>query len=101
MAKTRNTGTVLTDSQNNNRTATHLSTNIIIKVDGNVVGAIQNLRITESRDIAMIAEVGTDGFIDSAPRSATNISGSCERVRYARTRVAEAFKIPLWKLLKF
>lgn len=88
---TRNTGTSLVDSQQNNRTATHLSTNIIIKVDGNIVGAVQSLSVNESRQIAMVKEVGTDGNIDSHPQSATSYTGNCTRVRFARTRITEAF----------
>lgn len=88
---TRNTGTSLVDSQQNNRTATHLTTNIIIKVDGNIVGAVQKLSFSEQRQIAMIKEIGTDGNIDSAPQSAVSYTGDCTRVRFARTRIAEAF----------
>lgn len=89
---TRNTNTAILDSQGNNRTATHLSTNIIIMVEGNAVGAVQNLSITESRPgIQMINEVGTDGHIDSAPTGSTNITGSCKRIRWGGARIAEAF----------
>jgi hypothetical protein len=88
---TRNTTTALQDRDGNNRTATHLSTNIIIKVDGNVVGAVKSLEVTESRSLKMIDEVGTDGHIDSAPSASTNITGSCTRTRFDRMRVAEAF----------
>ncbi len=91
MTATRNTTTQLQDAAGNNRTATHLSTNIVVKVDGNIIGAIKSLSINESRDIRMISEVGTDGVIDSAPSSSTQISGSCSRTRFARMRVAEAF----------
>lgn len=88
---TRNTTTALQDSAGNNRTATHLSTNIIIKVDGNVVGAVKSLEITESRGLKMIDEVGADGHIDSAPNTSTNITGRCQRTRFDRMRIAEAF----------
>lgn len=88
---TRNTRTAFTDTNGNNRTASHLSTNIIIKSRNYVVGAVQTLNITESRDVKMIDEVGTDGHIDSAPSSSTNISGNCTRVRFDKQRVAEAF----------
>jgi len=92
MPATRNTNTKLFDSQNNNRTATHLSTNIVIKVGNNVIGAVKSLDITESRgQIKMINEVGTDGHIDSAPGSSVDISGSCQRTRFDRMRIAEAF----------
>lgn len=89
---TRNTGTSLTDSAGNNATFTHLSTNIIVKVNGQSVGAIKSLDINESRSIALIAEVGTDGIIDSTPNRSTEISGSCSRTRFARMRIAEAFQ---------
>ena len=92
MASARNTKTAFDDSQGNNRTATHLSTNIIIKVPGgNIVGAVKQLAINEDRDIQSIDEVGTDGHIDSAPSKSTNISGSCDRVRFDKQRILEAF----------
>lgn len=91
MTATRNTGTALQDLNGNNRTATHLSTNIIIKVAGNVVGAVKSLEVTEARTIKMIDEVGTDGHIDSAPSASTNVSGSCQRTRFDKMRIAEAF----------
>jgi len=88
---TRNTGSVLQDTEGNNATRTHLSTNIIIKVDDNVIGAVKSLQINESREVKMIDEVGTDGHIDSAPTRSTDISGSCTRTRFGRMRIAEAF----------
>lgn len=91
---TRNTTTALQDADGNNRTATHLSTNIVIKVNGNTIGAIQSLEVDESRPLKMIDEVGTDGHIDSAPTGSTNISGSCTRTRFDRMRIAEAFSRP-------
>lgn len=87
---TRNTRSAFTDANGNNRTATHLATNIIIKVGSYVVGAVQTLSITESRAIKMIDEVGTDGHIDSAPSASTNITGNCTRVRFDRQRIADA-----------
>jgi len=77
--------------QGENTTKTSLSTMILIKVGDNAVGAVQSLQITERRDIKMIDEVGTDGHIDSAPIKSSDISGSCERIRFDRMRVAESF----------
>lgn len=89
---TRNTSTIFNDSSGHSRTATHLSTNIIVTVDGNSVGAIKSLDITEARpSIKSVTEVGTDGIIDSAPSGSTEITGSCQRTRFDRMRVAEAF----------
>ena len=81
------TGSILTANQ----TRTSLSTMIVIKVNDQAVGAVQNLNITEARDIRMIDEVGTDGHIDSAPIKSTDISGDCRRIRFDRMRIAEAF----------
>ena len=87
-----NTGSILTGSNGNgNKTSTGLSTNIIIKVGPNTVGAIQSINVDETRSIDMIYELGTDGAIDSAPKSAVKISGSCKRTRFDRMRIAEAF----------
>lgn len=87
----RNTQTQIPDNAGNNKTGTGLSTNIIVLVGGNVIGAIQELSISENRSLKMIDELGTDGHIDSAPTSATNYTGSCKRVRFDRMRMAESF----------
>lgn len=81
------TGSTLTA----NSTNVSLSTMIVIKVGDNAVGAVQRLNIDERRSIKMINEVGTDGHIDSAPDKSTDISGTCERIRFDRMRVSEAF----------
>lgn len=90
MATADNTGSIL-DDNGLNRTATSLSTNIVVEVNGVAVGAIQELNITEARTITQIDEVGTDGHIDSVPTKSTDISGTCTRIRFDKMRVAEAF----------
>jgi hypothetical protein len=89
-----NTGSITTAESGRNRTGTAVSTNIIIEVDGNAIGAIQNLQVTESRSIVMIDEVGTDGHIDSVPNKSTDVSISCNRIRFDNLRVAAAFSRP-------
>jgi hypothetical protein len=75
-----------------NKTSTAISPHILILVNGRPVGAIQTLDITESRgSIKMVDEVGTDGHIDSVPNGSTNISVTCQRTRFDRLRIAEAF----------
>ena len=86
-----NTGSTLFLDNGINKTSTAISTNIIIMVGNTAVGAVQSLAISEKRGIKMIDEVGTDGHIDSVPNVSTNITGSCQRVRFDRLRVAEAF----------
>lgn len=91
-----NTGSLTTafEDPSRNRTGTHVSTNIIIEVAGNAVGAIRQLSVNEARTIAMIDEVGTDGHIDSVPQKSTDISGSCQRTRFDGLRMAQAFSRP-------
>jgi hypothetical protein len=84
------TGSILTDA-GRNVTRTGVSTQIIIQVDGNAIGAIQSLSIKEDRSIQSIDEVGTDGHIDSVPNKSTNISGDCKRIRFDNLRIATAF----------
>ena len=86
-----NTGSQLLGANGANITDTALSTNIIIKVGPNAVGAVQSMEIREDREIRMIDEVGTDGHIDSVPVRSTNYSGTCERIRFERMRISEAF----------
>lgn len=52
-------------------TLTHLSTNIIVKVNGNAIGAIQNINFEES----------ASGLV----------KGSCNRIRFNQQRIVEAF----------
>jgi hypothetical protein len=91
MALAANTQSTLTLPNGVNKTSTAISTNIIILVNNTPVGAVQSLNIKEDRAIKMIDEVGTDGHVDSVPNQSTNISGSCQRVRFDRLRITEAF----------
>ena len=92
------TGSTLTLPGGTNVTSTAISTNILITVrDPNApggyvpIGAIQSMAISEKRSIKMIDEVGTDGHINSVPNQSTNITGTCQRVRFDKLRIAEAF----------
>ncbi len=86
------TGTLISNANGSNRTSVSLSVHMLIKTgDGQVVGAVQSLNWTESGNITMVKEVGTDAIVDSCRTSAVNISGSCKRARMNRTRITEAF----------
>jgi hypothetical protein len=81
-----------------NLTSTGISTNILLTVrnptapGGYVpIAAVQSMAISEKRSIKMIDEVGTDGHVDSVPNQSTNISGTCQRIRFDQLRIAEAF----------
>lgn len=86
-----NTKSIISGPAGQDNTNVALSTWIIIQVNGNPVGAIQNMTINETRDITMVDEVGTDGHIDSAPTKSTNIEGTCTRIRYNLMRITSAF----------
>lgn len=73
------------------RTGTHLSTNIIIAVEGRAVGAIKTLNVSEGRQVQGVSEVGTDGQIDSAPTKSAEFTVDCDRTRFDGRRIAEAF----------
>jgi len=90
--KAPNTDSTLLSDTGKNKTGSALSTNIIIKVEDTAVGAIKSLDYTETRNIAAITEIGTDGIIDSAPQASVTIDGNCERVRFDGMRIATAFK---------
>jgi len=85
------TGTNFYSGNGKNRIGTALSTNIVVKVNNNAIGAVQTISYTEQRAIYMLNEVGTDGHVDSAPQSSVKITGSCTRVRFDRLRIVEAF----------
>jgi len=88
---TPQTGSIVEGPGGQDVTETSISTNIIIVVAGNPVGAIQSMTVNEQRPLQMIDEVGTDGHIDSVPIKSTNISGECKRIRYNGMRIAPAF----------
>jgi hypothetical protein len=73
-------------------TNTGLSTQILIKVDGQAVGAVQSLSSTQARQNRRIQEVGTDGVIEVVPQTATNVSLTVNRIVFDRKRLPEAFQ---------
>ena len=85
------TGSTTIGTTGQNITNTSISTNILIMVGATPVGAIQTLTVNEKRPLKMVDEVGTDGHIDSVPTGSTNITGSCHRIRFESTRIAQAF----------
>lgn len=91
------TGSILNlgDQFGTNTTDTAISTNILLAVrtpaGPQPIGAVQSMAITEARAIRQVDEVGTDGHIDSVPHQSTNITGTCQRIRFQKLRIAEAF----------
>lgn len=72
-------------------TQSGLSTLITIKVKGNPVGAIQELRLDQNRDMIIWEEIGTDGVVEIHPRGAAKISFSITRLVFDQLRLPEAF----------
>lgn len=85
-----NTRSTLGYLDGRNKMSTSLSTNILVLVNDIPIGAVQELRVQEQRQVQMIQELGTDGNVDSTPTASTKISGSCRRIRYDALRVTEA-----------
>lgn len=86
-----NTGTTLDANNGSPRTASTLSTQIIIKVGNNPVGALQRLNVTQNRQLQRIQEIGTDGIIEIVPNQATTYELRVERIVFDLLRLPEAF----------
>jgi len=70
---------------------TGLSTQIIIKVAGTHVGALQKLTVTQNRPLERVKEVGTDGVIEIVPNGPTTFELSATRIVFDQVRLPEAF----------
>jgi len=80
-----------TGSNLDSTTKTSLSTQIIIMVENEPVGAIQSFRETQQRSIKPINEVGTDGIIELVPQSPTKVSLQIDRMYFDGLSLPEAF----------
>lgn len=85
------TGTTLDGQDGNPRTASSLSTQIIIKVGNNPIGALQTLNVTQTRGLQRIVEIGTDGVVEIVPNKATEYELKVSRVVFDLLRLPEAF----------
>ena len=74
-----------------NKTRTGLSTQIVIYVNGEPVGAIQSFQLTQQRSMKRISEVGTDGVIEIVPSAPTSITLSVQRIVFDGLSITEAF----------
>jgi hypothetical protein len=68
-----------------------LSTQIIIKVNNEPVGALQRLTVNQTRPLTRIQEIGTDGVIEIVPSGATNFELTADRIVFDQLRLPEAF----------
>lgn len=70
---------------------TSLSTQIVIMVNNEPVGAVQSLQIEQNRPTVRVGEVGFDGTIEIVPNAKTEITLNIERIVYDGLSVTEAF----------
>jgi hypothetical protein len=68
-----------------------LSTQIIIKVGTETVGAVQQLIVRQTRNLERVREVGLDGVLEIVPNRATEYEATVRRVVFDRLRLPEAF----------
>lgn len=69
---------------------TSLSTQIVIMVNNEPVGAVQSFNISQSRQTVRIGEIGFDGTIEIVPNAKTEISLDVERIVYDGLSITEA-----------
>lgn len=71
-------------------TRTALSTQIIIMVNNEPVGAVQEFSIDQSRSTKRITEVGLDGTVEIVPDSPANIGVNLSRIVYDGLSITES-----------
>jgi hypothetical protein len=85
-------------SSRSKRIQAGLSTQIIIQVESDfdnkkyTIGAVQEFSYQQSRKIDQFQEIGTDGFIQSAPTSATTHKLSLKRMVFDFQRLPQALQ---------
>lgn len=87
-------------SFHNKRIQAGLSTQIVVQVSDDmstgaptyVIGAIQQLQVTEQKDVVEIYELGTDAIIQLVPRTATTYSLDIDRIVFDFQRLPQALQ---------
>lgn len=69
-----------------------LSTQIVVKVGADTVGALQALEVRQSRPLTRLVELGLDGTLEITPTSKVDVVLSVRRIVFDRLRIAEAFE---------
>ena len=87
-----NTGTLFDNpAVEGAKTRTSLSTQVVITVNGEPVGAVQRFQESQRRSNAKIKEVGTDGLIEIVPQSAADVTLTVNRMVFDGLSLPEAF----------
>lgn len=71
-------------------TRTALSTQIIIMVNNEPVGAVQSFSVNQSRGNKRVTEIGLDGTVELVPDSYTQISVDLERIVFDGLSITES-----------
>jgi hypothetical protein len=72
-------------------TRSALSTQMIIMVGNEPVGAVQSFNISQNRSLKEVTEIGTDGIIEIVPQSANKVSLKINRMYFDGISLPEAF----------
>jgi hypothetical protein len=94
MADYPSTGTLFDGSpppETGGRTRAGLSTQIIVYVNNEPVGAIQSFQESQTRSLKQLSEVGTDGLIEIVPQSSATFSLTINRIVFDGLSLPEAF----------
>ena len=86
MASYPKTGSILDST-----THTALSTQVLIMVNNEPVGAIQSFQVNQRRSNKRVTEIGTDGTIEIVPESKTDISITISRIAFDGLSLPEGF----------
>lgn len=81
----------ISGSSLNSRIHTGLSTQIVVLVGDEPVGAIQDLNITQTRSLYRARELGLDGILEVVPNNSTEYQATITRIVFDRLRLPEAF----------
>jgi len=68
-----------------------LSTQIVVKVGGTTVGAIQSISFPQTRDMNVFEEIGTEGVVEVCPKGSAKVTVTVERLIFDGLRLPEAF----------
>ncbi len=86
-----NTGTIFDSATvEGAKTRTALSTQVVITVNGEPVGAVQSFQEQQRKQLAKVREVGTDGTIEIVPQSATDFSLTVRRMVFDGLSLTES-----------
>ncbi len=85
MATYPRTGSIL-----DSKTRTALSTQIIVMVNGEPVGAVQSFSESQARSVKRVFEVGLDGTLEIVPESPATFSLRIDRIVYDGLSVTES-----------